>query len=155
MLTFAEVFERYFAVVLKVAWRAAGRRDLAEDFVADAFLALHREFHRIDQSQLPGWLFTAVRNRATDHWRHVQVERRYAAALASDPPAQDDSSSLGFESLLVKSLSPAHRICLVLRYVHGMSRAEIADRTGFSENQVRGHLQYALSLLRKEFVRSP
>lgn len=154
MLTFAEVFERYFSVVLKVAWRAAGRRDLAEDFVADAFLALHREFDRIDQNQLPAWLFTAVRNRATDYWRHVQVERRYVAAHASAPPAPNETSPLGLESLFVPSLSPVHRLCLVLRFVHGMSRAEIAGRTGYSENQVRGHLQYALSLLRKEFVRS-
>jgi RNA polymerase sigma-70 factor, ECF subfamily len=155
MLTFEEVFERYFSAVLKVAWRAAGRRDLAEDFVADAFLALHREFDRIDQAQLPAWLFTAVRNRAIDYWRHVQVERRYVSALASDASSPNETTPLGFESLLSPSLSPAHRLCLVLRFVHGMSRAEIAGRTGYSENQVRGLLQYALSLLRKEFVRSP
>jgi RNA polymerase sigma-70 factor (ECF subfamily) len=155
MLTFEEVFEQYFDAVLKVAWRAAGRRDLAEDFVADAFLALHRQFHDIDQRQLPAWLFTAVRNRAIDYWRHVQVERRYVAALARDASSPKATTPMGFESLLSPSLSPAHRLCLVLRFVHGMSRAEIAGRTGYSENQVRGLLQYALSLLRKEIVRSP
>jgi RNA polymerase sigma-70 factor (ECF subfamily) len=37
----------------------------------------------------------------------------------------------------------------MLRYVSGMTRAEIAAETGMSETQVKGHLQYALSLLRK------
>jgi DNA-directed RNA polymerase specialized sigma24 family protein len=42
-----------------------------------------------------------------------------------------------------------HRVCLALRYVQGMTRAEIAARTGLTEMQVKGHLQYALTLLRK------
>ena len=39
----------------------------------------------------------------------------------------------------------------MLRYVHGMTRAEIAGTTGLSEMQVKGHLQYALTLLRKMY----
>jgi RNA polymerase sigma-70 factor (ECF subfamily) len=46
-------------------------------------------------------------------------------------------------------LKPVHRACLILRYSHGMSRAEIAGHLGLTETQVRGHLQYALTLLRK------
>jgi DNA-directed RNA polymerase specialized sigma24 family protein len=46
-------------------------------------------------------------------------------------------------------LRPIHRTCLMLRYSYGMSRAEIASQTGLTETQVRGHLQYALTLLRK------
>jgi DNA-directed RNA polymerase specialized sigma24 family protein len=48
-------------------------------------------------------------------------------------------------------LKPVHRTCLVLRYVHEMSRAEIAETTGLSETQVKGHLQYGLTLLRKAY----
>jgi DNA-directed RNA polymerase specialized sigma24 family protein len=32
-----------------------------------------------------------------------------------------------------------------------MTRAEVAAATGLSETQVKGHLQYALSLLRKAY----
>ena len=35
---------------------------------------------------------------------------------------------------------------------HGMTRAEVAAATGLSEIQVKGHLQYALSLLRKAYL---
>jgi DNA-directed RNA polymerase specialized sigma24 family protein len=37
----------------------------------------------------------------------------------------------------------------MLRYVHGMTRTEIASQTGLAENQVKSYLQYALTLLRK------
>jgi hypothetical protein len=34
----------------------------------------------------------------------------------------------------------------------GMTRAEIAAETGLAETQVKGHIQYALCLLRKTCV---
>jgi RNA polymerase sigma-70 factor (ECF subfamily) len=48
-------------------------------------------------------------------------------------------------------LKQVHRVCLLLRYVHGMTRAEIAAQTGLTEMQVKGHLQYGLTLLRKAY----
>ena len=36
-----------------------------------------------------------------------------------------------------RALKPIHRLCLTLRYVQGMSRAEVAARLGLSETQVR------------------
>ena len=44
-----------------------------------------------------------------------------------------------------------HRSCLILRYVEGLTRAEIAQTTGLTENQVKGYLQYALTLVRKTY----
>jgi RNA polymerase sigma-70 factor (ECF subfamily) len=41
----------------------------------------------------------------------------------------------------------------MLRYVYGMTRAEIAEETGLNEMQVKGHLQYALELLRRAYPR--
>jgi len=49
-------------------------------------------------------------------------------------------------------LKPIHRVCLVLRYQHGLTREEIGRRLGLTDTQVRGHLQYALTLLRKNLV---
>jgi RNA polymerase sigma-70 factor (ECF subfamily) len=51
-------------------------------------------------------------------------------------------------------LKPVHRTCLMLRYVHGMTRAEIAAKLAVSETQVKGYLQYALALLRKTCERA-
>lgn len=150
MATFEELYRRHLPVVLRVAWRAVGRRDIAEEITADAFVALHREFDRIDADQLPGWLITVVRNKATDHWRRQQLEQRHSESLATAHGSSQAGSGLTPALLDTPSLKPVHRACLVLRYVHGMSRAEIAARLGLSDTQVRGHLQYALTLLRKE-----
>lgn len=144
-------YRRHAAAVFRFALRCVGRRDLAEDLTSEAFLALHRNLDSVDLGQLPSWLFKVVKNRAIDHWRRLGTEKRYLE-LAPDadhqPAALDTGAALGL--LSSKALKPVHRICLVLRYVHGMTRAEVATRTGLTEMQVKGHLQYALELLRRD-----
>jgi RNA polymerase sigma-70 factor (ECF subfamily) len=149
MGTFEELYRQHVQAVFRFAMRAVGRRDLAEDLTSEAFLALLRNFDAIDQSRLPGWLITVVRNRARDLWRRQLVEQRYAGSIE----AAQDPATPALERWILDSvdLKPIHRTCLMLRYVYGMSRAEVAARTGLSETQVKGYLQYALSLLRKAY----
>ena len=148
MGTFEDAYRRHVQAVYRFALSVVGRRETAEDLTSEAFLALYRNFDGIDQSQLPGWLLTVVRNRARDLWRRQAVEQRYAAELPKTASAVPPAA---LERWILDSseLKPVHRTCLMLRYVHGMTRAEIASRVGLSEAQVKGYLQYALALLRK------
>ena len=59
------------SIDLPGAWRAAGKK--REDLTSEAFLALHRNLDSIDQSLLPGWRGTVVRNRARDGWRRGRI----------------------------------------------------------------------------------
>jgi RNA polymerase sigma-70 factor, ECF subfamily len=147
MTTFEELYRQHVQAVFRFALRVSGKREVAEDLTSEAFLALHRNLASIDAAQLPGWLLTVVRNRARDWWRRQAVERRYAEqfATASEPEAPPVEQWI----LASGDLKPVHRTCLILRYVQGMTRAEIAAKTGLTETQVKGHLQYALALLRK------
>jgi RNA polymerase sigma-70 factor (ECF subfamily) len=147
---FDEAYRRHLAVVFRYAVRVVGRRDVAEELTSEAFVALWRSFDTIDASQLPAWLFTVVRNRATDYWRRAGVEQRYLAALDPDPAVL--ASEAGFREWLdaAPALKPLHRAVLILRFVHGLERTEIAGRLGLTDTQVKGHLQYSLRLLRQE-----
>jgi RNA polymerase sigma-70 factor, ECF subfamily len=151
MADFDEVYRTHVRAVFRYAVRVVGRRDVAEELTNDAFLALFRTFHTIDTGELPKWLFTVVRNRATDHWRRATLEHRYLADLPRDPVAEVPRSVLEWLDA-TPALKPVHRACLILRYVHGFERAEIAARLGLSENQVKGYLQYARELLRKQLI---
>src|SRR5690349_1683942 len=151
MEAFDDVYRRHLPAVLRAAARVVGRRDVAEEITADAFLELYRQFDRIDLGRLPGWLLTVVRNRGIDYWRRQQTERLLAQGSpvpdgAQEPAARSDNL------FAHPALKPVHRICLVLRYEHELSREEIGRRLGLTDTQVRGHLQYALTLLRKHVV---
>jgi DNA-directed RNA polymerase specialized sigma24 family protein len=78
------------------------------------------------------------------------VEDRYAAErIALVPGSAPPASSLEEWILEGAGLKPVHRLCVMLRFVSGMTRTEIAVETGLTETQVKSYLQYALSLLRK------
>jgi RNA polymerase sigma-70 factor (ECF subfamily) len=149
MERFEELYRKHVQSVFRFALHCVGRRELAEDLTSDAFLALFRNLEGIDESLLPGWLLTVVRNRARDTWRRQAVEQRYAEQLAAQPTVEEPQ--LEHWILECADLKPVHRTCLALRYVSGMSRSEIADQTGMSEMQVKSCLQYGLELLRKAF----
>jgi RNA polymerase sigma-70 factor (ECF subfamily) len=149
MGSFEELYRQHVQSVFRFAMRITGRKEEAEDLTSEAFLALHRNLSSIDQSLLPGWLLTVVRNRARDAWRRRVVEERHREELRRGPAASSSPPPLEDSILNDSDLKPVHRVCVMLRYVQGMTRAEIAATTGLSEMQVKGHLQYALTLLRK------
>ena len=149
MSEFDDLYAAYAGAVFRYALKCVGRRELAEEIVSEAFLALHRNMAVVDVSQLPGWLFAVAKNRAIDYWRRANVERRYLENCSTPPPTAGRPSVEAWVAD-AKGLKPVHRACLILRYVHGLDRAAIARRLGLTENQVKGHLQYALTILRRE-----
>lgn len=154
------LYAQHFPAVFRYALRCVGRRDIAEEISADAFVALYRNLEGIDTTRLPGWLLTVVHRRAADFWRRTELERR-ALSAAEDmnqeaKPAASGEDAMGMWLLQsCQSLKPAHRTCLLLRFVYGMSRSEISRELGLTENQVKSNLQYALELLRNSLVEKP
>jgi len=158
MADFEALYRAHVQSVFRFALRAVSNRALAEDLTADAFLELYRHRDQIDESRLPAWLLTVVRNRARDHWRRQEVEHRHAEAVtqadttprAAVASVTNDNEGLERWILEADELKDVHRTCLMLRYVEGMTRAEIARTLGLGEMQVKSYLQYALVLLRKK-----
>lgn len=154
MRDFDEVYASYASAIYRFCLRAVSRPEVAEDLTSDVFVLYHENQHKLTEEQLPGWLFTVAKRRAADFWRHHYVEQRWSTAQSEQlPDTSDPEFSLEILLERCRPLKPVHRTCLILRFRHGMSRAEIAAQTGLSELQVKGHLQYALHLLRNYIER--
>ena len=145
---FNGIYRQYVDAVFRVTSRSVGRREIAEEITSEVFLTLYQNGDNLTPEQLPAWLFTVAKRRAADYWRRWYVEERWQAE--ERPSSETATPELSLEDLLAKctSLKPVHRACIMLRFVQGMSRAEIAAQTGLNELQVKGHLQYALKLMR-------
>jgi RNA polymerase sigma-70 factor (ECF subfamily) len=158
MERFEELYKKHAAVVFRYARSCVDRREIAEEIVSEVFLTLYQSLDRVDDGQLPAWLLTVTKRRAADYWRRYFVETKHLSWVSESPGQKNAAEPEVPLTLWLEQspqLKPIHRACLILRYAHGMTREEIAERLALSETQVKGHLQYALELLRKDFQSVP
>jgi RNA polymerase sigma-70 factor (ECF subfamily) len=149
---FNGIYNQHVDAIFRVTLRAVSRREIAEEITSEVFLTLYQSAETVTPDQIPAWLFTVAKRRAADYWRRWYLEQRWTDSSSETDYADPAQShpEIPFDDLLTRcpALKPVHRACLVLRFVQGMTREEIAVHTGLSEFQVKGHLQYGLKLLR-------
>lgn len=125
----------------------------AEEVVQDAFVSLHRNWHRLrNVGAAPTWLRAAVvsgsrgqlRRRATAR-RHLRVVEPAIAADADEPLVLADEHTAVAAAL--RSLPSRQRACLALRFYDDLSEAEIADTLGISTGSVKTHVHRGMAAL--------
>jgi RNA polymerase sigma-70 factor (ECF subfamily) len=152
LTSFDDIYDTYAGAVYRVCLRAVSRKEVAEELTNEVFLALYQGWEKMTPEQLPAWLFTVAKRRTADYWRHHYVEESWVSAQVEEVNCHEPEHPMAELLARCHALKPIHRICVTLRFSHGMSRAEIAKQLSLSELQVKGHLQYALQLLRQHMT---
>ncbi len=165
----AEAFEALYRkcapLLLGIARRMVGRRELAEEIVHDSFIRIWRSAGQFDAASVQplAWMVTIVRNRAIDVLESHDVSR--VDALEVDAPgegidalfdwAPDLETGLDTErrSRLLRDclagLHAAERQSLVLAYAHGMSHSDLAAHLQKPLGTVKGWIRRGLANLRE------
>lgn len=154
-----ELYDRYAAVAFATALRVVTDRQLAEDVVHDAFVAVWQKIGRYDAGRgtLRAWLLTIVRNRAIDNVRakrpDIDVDNADEQSLLRTPPnptwdaALERMSAAELRSA-IDGLPAEQRTAVELAYFAGRTYREIADITGVPHGTANGRLRLALAKLR-------
>lgn len=129
--------------------------DLTEDIFLKAFRAIGR--YRHDESSVMAWLFTIARNTVIDHYRgngrrmETPLTEELEAMLV-DHVAEKDLEVLHLQADLKRAIlmltEDQHQV-IVLRFIAGMSCAEVAQVLGKSEDSVKQLQHRALANLRR------
>ena len=145
----AEAFERLYRLcaplLLGVAQRVVGRREVAEEVLHDALASIWRKSESFDPlaNQPVAWMVAIVRNRAIDVRTSHDVSRvdSYHATLDNDPdgaldrlfewgPGPDESEdrrrAAAWLRGCLEKLQAVERQALVLAYEHGLSHGDLA-----------------------------
>jgi RNA polymerase sigma-70 factor (ECF subfamily) len=128
---------------------SGGRRDIADDAVAEAFARALESSERI-RSPLP-WLYRVAIRKAAERLR---AERR-ALPNAVEPnavepdAAEDANASPSLAALAL--LTPQQRVVVFLFYYADLSVTDIARTTGTSRVAVRVQLSRARKTLRRRY----
>jgi RNA polymerase sigma-70 factor (ECF subfamily) len=151
---FHVLYHRYRDWVVSLARRFTGCDSQANDVMQETFLYFLKKFPGfVLTSQLKTFLYPAVRNlslTAIGKARKLQTgsdENGILETLAAPeaiPGAGDD-----FDFIL-SELSEDHRETLMLRFVDGLSLAEIAAACGVPLGTVKSRLHHALARLRED-----
>lgn len=163
------VFEAEQSPLLRYAYGLVGRREVAEELVQDAFLRLHQHWAEVATPR--AWLFRCVRNRAFNHLRDHKREVLTSSELPDtyamsdlDPrrdmgqEAPDDVlaklEAAGMLHVLVEDLEERDREMLRLKYVEGMTYAQISEEIKMSVGNVGWRLHHVLKNLADALRRS-
>jgi RNA polymerase sigma-70 factor, ECF subfamily len=153
-LAFETLYYRYRDWVASLARRITGCDSLANDVLQETFLYFLKKFPGfVMTSQLKTFLYPAVKNYSLHAIGKVakyqsgtagqDVLARLVAPVRS-PGATDDFD------VVLSDLSDDHREILMLRFVDGLSMAEIAEASGIPLGTAKSRLHHALSRLRDD-----
>jgi RNA polymerase sigma-70 factor (ECF subfamily) len=141
----AAIYEAYKSKIQRFLYYRVGDRQAAEDLTTDVFLRMleHLEGYRMQGTPFQAWLFQIARNLAVDYFRKQGV--RNHLALQPTMPANGDSPdtvvarSLTNDQLrrALQQLTDGQSDVIVLRFIAGMSIAEVAETLEKSESAVK------------------
>ena len=147
---------------LAAARKSARTTQDAEDALQDAFaMALANLDSLAAVGNIPGWIFTALRNRLADLWRRGQAHRsagemavaeetlaEIAAAVGLSP--EDDAVMSALSDALAEAIGalPAEqRQVIEAQALRGEGFKELSERTGLPINTLMARKRYAIQKL--------
>jgi len=150
---FLKYYNRYKDKIFNYFWyRVNFNRHQAEDLTADVFLRAFNNFDNFDQARpFQPWIFTLARNCLINYYRTANREVSLdACQILNNDELPKISAKLESERIVekIKRLEPYHREVLLLKYIDGLSNAEIAQVLNKEEGAVRTQLSRALNQLR-------
>ena len=150
---YAATADKLFGIVVRIV----RRRDIAEDVLQEVYLRIWQRAHTFDaRSGSPiTWMATIARHRALDEVRRkdavlpIDECPEVLDLLSTDGSFASDEDSVSRDlATALQRLSCDKRSMLVLAYCCGLTREEIATRTGRPIPTVKTWLRRSLAELR-------
>ncbi len=147
---FRALYDATCGRMMAVALRLLGRRDLAEEALQDAYLAIWNQAGRFDPARgsARGWIVTIVRRRAIDRLRAspwLQREIPETAEVEARIDSLPDTLTL---RQCLERLEERTRHAICLAYLYGMTHEELSGRTGVPLGTMKSRLRRGLAALK-------
>jgi len=160
---FGELYELHLDRIYRYVYYRVGSSSEAEDLTEQVFLKAWEAIGRYERRGLPfaAWLYRMAHNAVIDHYRarrpttpidetfDLEDERQNPAASAE---AHFDREEL---KLAIGRLNSDQQTVVVLRFVEGLSHAEVGKILGKSEGAVRVIQHRALGVMQRFLKQLP
>jgi RNA polymerase sigma-70 factor (family 1) len=157
---FAEIYNRYWQVLIDAAYQRLKSVEAAEEVVQDVFVSFFLRRKEINlNSTLEAYLKTALKYKVYNVYRSQQVHYNHLGSIISEnhidpvmPDAVLEAKELKARIRAVADKMPdkCREVFLLSRFEH-LSHKDIADRMGISVSTVKKHITKAMNIMRTEF----
>ena len=149
---FTEFFQASWEPCLRAVMAVAGRSQLAEDQVAEAFARAWASWRKVRRHPAPrAWVVRTALNTGASWWR----KRSRELPLAGHDLTSPDGLGGGLDAALLTALGrlPARqREVIALRIFLDLDTHTIARQLGIEAGTVRTHLSRGVAALRRELI---
>ena len=159
-----ELYDRYHGIAMAVAYRVLEDRNLAEDVLQEAFLAVWRQAGGFssDKGSVRSWFLSIVRHRAIDVTRGKVFSRERLSLdqivwEAKRPDIWNEvSANLDREQIqgAVNELPDEQRESITLAYFGGFTQREIAEKLEIPLGTVKGRIRLGMQKLKALLVKA-
>lgn len=155
------LFEAEESALVRFACSLTGRRAVAEEIVQEAFCRLHRHWDAVQKPR--PWIYRTVRNLALthlrDHAREREMEDPSEENLSCDSMSIPDEvlsrlEAMGMLRVVMKELDEKDRRLVDLKYMRGLSYAEIGRELNLSVSNVGFRLHHVLKAMGQSLRRA-
>lgn len=148
--SFEDFYMREYLPVVGLAYALSGSRWGAEDLAQEAFLAAHRDWHRISTYERPGaWVRRVVANLSVSGFRRRVAETKALArvALLRGEAVPDLAAADPEFWAAVRELPRRQAQVVALHYLEDRSVADVAGILDMTPGTVKRHLYDARQTL--------
>lgn len=155
---FAEIYDRYNGLLYTFTYKRLQNREEAKDLIHELFLKLWEDHRSIDiKVNISAYLYGALRNNMLKQIAKSKVADRYIESFQHyiDLVPNNNTDHLirhnelqAFIANEIANLAPRTRQVFELSRTANLSRKEIADELGISEETVKSHMKTALKTLK-------
>ncbi len=155
---FGELYERYLPPIYNFIIYRVGNTHEAEDLAETVFVKAWQALGRYQIKGVPflAWLYRIARNLVTDYHRansvqHVNLDTQLHLPDVEAIPEDQAVITMQFEKVMQRmtELDPLYQDVLMLRFVQGLSHAEVAEVLDRSQGAVRVLQHRALQAIRR------
>ncbi|EOR96799.1 RNA polymerase ECF-type sigma factor [Arcticibacter svalbardensis MN12-7] len=161
---YTEIYSRYNRLLYIHAYNKLRDREAAKDILQELFTALWNNKERfIIQTNLSGYLYTAIRNRILKLIAHKSIEGTYVISIQNtnqhengftDHRLRENQLATIIEREIAKLPEKMREVFLLSRKDQ-LSHSEISNRLGIAEPTVKKQVNNALKILRVKLQFGP
>jgi len=158
------IYDRYSPRIYNYIYRRLGDAALSEDLTAQVFLRMLEAIQgaKAWKTSFSGWLYRIAHNLVVDHFRRcsrtarISLEDAPPLLAADGDPVEVADQRLASERLLlaIRQLTDDQAQVVILRFLEGLSIAEVASVMGRSEGAVKA-LQYRAVIALRHLLSEP